>query len=1090
MKPGRTLTHGDDPAPFVSSFPSTRQKQELPTGILVPSNPHPSFGELSGSPTPPIIRRKPLPPTASPLARLSQTPRIEAIREENKAEVEPSAHHLSPTLLVGQSPLTPVEPPDFVVRNLDRYPHGQTPIAPQAYEFGSLVPAVIEEEEPPPESTDDFSNIPPSKRSHAIHPTPSEKHNNLSNSRGNNQIVGLGWHNGAATMSLYPSGKPPNLSLSLDANSRNYSSQHDDSYDPNINPKPKSPGAKFTSFFGWKTTQSPGAASSSTAFSEKSSPAPSPLFPKSPSKGTLAPSTSTTLVIDIPRANDSTDPSFFDDSGLSMPPTTPGISKSVDMEEELRQITSELASSIKREMDLEDLVDRLQSEANQPSGTNRRTSDYFSDSGNSSIRYPQWDGDSKQEEFEKLQRRAEQEKAQLRLELTQKAQEERSNRKRMEAHIRQLQEQISLVGHPQVESADASERIRELEVSLEDARRRLLEERQVNANFEDLLGALRSELQGHQNERDNLRDEIVPQLQARVEGLESEAADLQRLTYENTKMQQKLQSLRNEDTKMQQELQSLRNENNTLVNARKLQLEMQQQQMRFNSIAEEGRAPNPQARVGLTRSNTVARNSISGAPRSSSLSRSNSLKDRESRETLADRVKDTEIQRDALHRALKSLLERQEYQERETAKRVRVLKLERDRAHSDSPRRMGYDRNIWRLREEVNHLRRRADEALLQKWQCEKGLGGLKMDLDRAEQETSSLRQLLLEHDILIPEQAGGGRLKPGAQQEIQATSASLEKAYKDLQATHALSLSRIEGLESSGRSSRRISELGAANAETEKTMELLKQSITKAEVERDLAQKQAEEYRQQAGALREAERGYMAEEQNLADQLRESAIRIEGLAGQVRQQLASNSTLRERLAEAVSRGEREQRASAARINEMQSKLKSLEERLMTAQQHSEEAVSKHEEEIKALRESHNAQLQRMKNGLVKTPGQFSPKTPLSPFFTGRSPRLDRTTSGKGISMSEATKTGFLEKRVEELENALSDADKEMEEVVGRMNMAQIEVMELQSERLVAKPCSLVQQLLISDRDEAMRQTRKLQAEILQEREAVKAMIK
>jgi hypothetical protein len=241
-------------------------------------------------------------------------------------------------------------------------------------------------------------------------------------------------------------------------------------------------------------------------------------------------------------------------------------------------------------------------------------------------------------------------------------------------------------------SADASERIRELEASLEDARRRLLEERQVNSNFEDLLGAL----------RDNLRDEVVPELQARVEDLESEVADLQKLTYENAKMHQ--------------ELQSLRNENNTLVNARKLQLEMQQQQIRFNSIAEEGQGKNSQAKVGMTRSNTTVRNSIMGASRSSSLSRSNSLKEREPREIPADRIKDIEAQRDALHCALKSLLERQEYQERDYTKKIRALEMELDRALNGtprgSPRSRGYDRTNWRLRE-INDLRRRAKAGIL-----------------------------------------------------------------------------------------------------------------------------------------------------------------------------------------------------------------------------------------------------------------------------------------------------------------------------------------------------------------------------------------
>jgi hypothetical protein len=57
------------------------------------------------------------------------------------------------------------------------------------------------------------------------------------------------------------------------------------------------------------------------------------------------------------------------------------------------------------------------------------------------------------------------------------------------------------------------------------------------------------------------------------------------------------------------------------------------------------------------------------------------------------------------------------------------------------------------------------------------------------------------------------------------------------------------------------------------------------------------------------------------------------------------------------------------------------------------------------------------------------------------------TTSGPAMTMAEATKTELLEKRVEELERALRDADREMEEVVGRMNFAQIEVADLQFER-------------------------------------------
>ena len=566
---------------------------------------------------------------------------------------------------------------------------------------------------------------------------------------------------------------------------------------------------------------------------------------------------------------------------------------------------------------------------------------------------------------------------------------------------------------------------------MDDLRRRLIEERRVKENFEDLLTALRGEIEQHRNERDNLRDEVVPRLRARLEGLEGEATEFQQLTYENARMQQ--------------EIQALRNENATLVNARRLQLDMQQQSSRFNSIAEEdGPTPlTPMTKMGLTRSKSVAQGTVKGGDlsRSASLSRSNSVsaKERESRESLADRVRDIEMQRDALHRALKSLLDRQKYQGNEHKKRIKGLEVERDRAlQSQSPRRIGYEMEVTNLRDEINKLRRRADDALEQKWQCEKGLGGLKKDLDRAEQETSSLRALLQEHDILLPEPPGLST--QDVQNGTYATSASLEKAYKELQATQALSIVKLRELWGQAPSTRE-------DASTAQTMDLLLKSMSDAEAERDYAQKQAELYRAQAESLQEADAFHSGENVGLADQLRASANRVESLASQVRLQLEINRDLRQRLAEAVGRGEREQKNSATRINSMQGKLRSLEDKLMTAQQHSEEVFAHHEEEVRDMKESHNTQLQRLKGGL-KTPTFFSPKTsPLSPLFSARSPRLDKTTSGMGMSMTEALRTETLERKVAELEGALGDADKEMEEVVSRMNMAQIEVMELQSAR-------------------------------------------
>lgn len=592
--------------------------------------------------------------------------------------------------------------------------------------------------------------------------------------------------------------------------------------------------------------------------------------------------------------------------------------------------------------------------------------------------------------------------------------------------------------------------MKELETTCEDLRRKLSEEKQIRENFEDLLTALKAGLETSQNERDNLRDEIVPQLKARVEGLEAQAAEHEKLTYEQSKMTQ--------------ELQTLKKENTTLINSQRLQMEMNQN----ISISEEdgiGSISNlPKSRSsimsiggfsslgglsGLKRSNSLATaRSPGGLSRSTSVKIPNSM---ESRDALADRVKDIELQRDSLHRALKSLLERQEHQNRENEKKIRQLEMERDRALGQSPRRQGYNREVSNLREEINTLRRRADEAIEQKWQCEKGLGGLKMDLDRAEQEIGSLRSLLQEKDILIKRSSTGSR--PGSSH---ATSETLERSYRDLQSAYTVSLERIKQLE-----------ISASNDETTaRAMEQLEKTLSDAISERDVVKQELEAVKEQSESLRDSEKVHLQDEMQLADELRESAKRVEELAAQVRLQLASNSTLRQRLAEAIERGEKEQKANAQKITFLQTKLRTLEEQLMAAQNISEVRIARHEDELRDIKNSHNIQLHRVKSELC-SPRSFGSRSPMSPLFANakKVPRLSITTSGKGMSVSEDSKVENLKQQVINLEAALAEADREMEEVVGRMNVAQIEVMELQNER-----------------EEAVRETKKLQKIIEQER--------
>jgi hypothetical protein len=507
---------------------------------------------------------------------------------------------------------------------------------------------------------------------------------------------------------------------------------------------------------------------------------------------------------------------------------------------------------------------------------------------------------------------------------------------------------------------------------LENTKRKLLEERQSKDNFEDLLTAMRVELEQLRNDRDQLRD----------------------------------------NNKLAEEIEALKIENASLA---------QLQGGRFASIAEEGGSPRNSSSFGLSRSNSLARKP-SGLARSGSLSRSNSVSNNnnkgnnspETRESLVDKVHDIELQRDALHRTLRSLLDRQAYQARDYEKRTRMLEMELALAQqSGQPRKLGYERDVRNLRDEVNHLRMRAEDALDGKWQCEKNLAGLKMDLDRAEQETSSLR-VLLQEDIAAAELVAGQE----GFAEMTPTTSSLQFAFQQLQADRA------------------DAEANVADSE----------------------------------------------------ELALSLYRTEALGNKVHRQLQSNDTLHARLAQAIDKGDKDQQISVQRINILQNHMKELEDVLLAAQQHSEEEMGKHEDEIRNLKESQNAQLTRMKNG-VRGPVSLSPRPPTAPF-DARSPRLDHTTSGEGIPLTEVIQAEILEKRVKDLEKLLRDADMEMEQVVGRMNRTQIDVAQLQTDRYVSTCLPIHYPMLIySHRDDALRQTTQLQAEIQAERDALKGLI-
>lgn len=724
---------------------------------------------------------------------------------------------------------------------------------------------------------------------------------------------------------------------------------------------------------------------------------------------------------------------YFDLPGSPLGSGSVAINAHVEeLERELRQISSELAGSIRREMDLEDEVDRFRAEVssftqdNPQEKENRRTSDYYSDSGASSLRFPLGDSDSKIEELEKMRRKAEQDKAQMQVEYAQRLAQELRQRKELEEQLHAIEQELQSRQETVLEEPDTDERVRELETYLDDTRRRLSQERQAKDNFEDMFAALREENKQHRNEAENLREEVLPQLRARIEGLEAEASELRSSQYEHARMQQEIQSLRAENRLLQ---------------------EAQNNSARFKSIAEDGEMPASNwPRAGLTRSNSLARSSSHGnLKRGGSLSRSGSVKEaREVRprsdSVSGERLKDVEEQRDALHKALKNLLRRFEGQKKEHSKTMRRLMADRDRARNATPARTGYSREVQFLREEIGMLRRRADDALEHKWQAENNIGGVKMALDRAEQETRSLREYLAgRHSGLI-------RSPPRIKSQVGGLGIDLAG--------------------NAGETDEPEPELG--EQERQAMIKVLRQSIQLAEHERDSALREAEAYRERARSLQSSDDEQVDKEQELANELLAAASRMEQLAAQVQTHLQSNMELRQRLTYAVTKGEKQQCEATARITDMQSRLKDMEDNVMQAQQQSEAAFVGHEEDAKRLDEANSPQLARLHTEL---PWSHSPamKT-LSPMLAhglfAKSPKLAQDGSSTAENLFEATKTATLERRVRELEAALSDADSEMKEVVERINSSQYEIAELQGER-----------------DDAQKRMRRLQREIADEKE-------
>jgi len=677
-----------------------------------------------------------------------------------------------------------------------------------------------------------------------------------------------------------------------------------------------------------------------------------------------------------------------------------------DLERELSHVSEELAGSIRREMELEDELERLRLEmpSMPTSEAGRRSSDYFSDSGASSTKYPISDAEARIEQVERLRRKAEQEKAQVMADNAQRLQTEMTKRRELEQLVQSLEEQLQDKSRIEDERLALGNQVAELEASLDETRRRLRDEKTAKDNFEDLYSATREELEQGRNERDNLRDEIMPRLHSRVQILESQAADHQAVVHENTRMAQELNALKHEQSLFHE---SQRPGGNSM----------------FDMIAEENDIVSPiigtmspqigGPRVGLSRSGSLARSS---SKTRGSMNRSDSVKGREggrqrsgsSGPLSAEGQKEIEDQRDALHKALKLLISRYEKQHKDHQRAIKKLNKEAKvanlRADNASPKRSQYTREVTYLKEEVTALRKRTEDALEQKWEYEKGLSGIKMDLDRAEQETRGLRHLLQEEDIALT----------------------------------------------------------SPEAPVDPAQDQLSFSISTAKSERDYARRMAEAFRQRALNLQETYSTDSTDEQQppAVAKLFDSANSMDELAEKLDAQVRTNVDLRSRLTEAVEKGEREQRESIRQVEEMQKRLGDLEDSVLAAAAHSETTLSTHEGEVRRIEEAASPRLQRLEVSFPD-PTKLSPAaaasssaTPVSSpamLMTGfpRLPSADKRLASvsAAASLQEISKTQYLEREVREMEFMLREAAAEMQRVVQRVHRGQDEVAELTGER-------------------------------------------
>ncbi|KAK9479662.1 hypothetical protein V1514DRAFT_304400 [Lipomyces japonicus] len=169
------------------------------------------------------------------------------------------------------------------------------------------------------------------------------------------------------------------------------------------------------------------------------------------------------------------------------------------LQAELGQVSTELANSIKRELDLEMLLNKYATAEDEPDDLTDSNSSIIDEESDEQdhLRRPIHFSQHRISKLEQKLRFEQQEKARLQLEFQATLDKERIGRKESDGQRRKLEEQLKRFKTGKINSSDfdQSENVHALELALEDAQRKLYNERLNAQNLEFMLNGIREELQ-------------------------------------------------------------------------------------------------------------------------------------------------------------------------------------------------------------------------------------------------------------------------------------------------------------------------------------------------------------------------------------------------------------------------------------------------------------------------------------------------------------------------------------------------------------------------------------------------------------------